>query len=224
MQFVRVNGLLDGLEPLSSRITSELGTGKRVLWLVPGGSNIPLSVAVMNRIPTELTNRLTIMLTDERYGDVGHRDSNTVQLDVAGFRPHAATVLPVLHDTLSLDETVANYAADFETNCQQADSIIGQFGMGADGHMAGMLPESGAVKTDKLTYGYHTATFTRITLTPHAISRVAAAYVFAFGAEKSEALTRLRDESLNLHLQPAQILKQLPEAYVYNDQVSEIHH
>jgi hypothetical protein len=48
-----------------------------------------------------------------------------------------------------------------------------------------------------------------------------AAYVFAFGDAKREALQQLRDESLSLDDQPAQIIKQLPEAYVYSDQLSD---
>lgn len=216
---MRVTGMKDGIQPLSHRLISELEAGKQVLWLVPGGSNIPLSVDVMNVIPDELTGRLIIMLTDERYGPVGHKDSNTVQLELAGFKPKASTILPVLHDGLSLTDTAARFAGDFEAQSQAADCIIGQFGMGADGHLAGMLPGSEAVTTDQLAFGYQTPTFTRITLTPPAIQRVEAAYVFAFGDEKHGALSNLENQQLSLSEQPAQILKQIPESYIYNDQI-----
>ena len=47
-----------------------------------------------------------------------------------------------------------------------------------------------------------------------------AAYVFAFGADKKPALENLLT-NIDLIVQPAQILKSLPEAYVYNDQVGD---
>lgn len=218
MKLVRVTGMMDGVGPLSERLLTELSAGKRVLWLVPGGSNIPLSVAVMDRVPEDLSGGLTLMLTDERFGPVGHPDSNTVQLDLAGLNPKSAHVIPVLRENLSRDDTVRCYAEDFSAQASDADVIIGQFGMGADGHLAGMLPGSGAVTTDELTFGYKTETFTRITLTPLAIRQLDAAYVFAFGPEKAEALSNLATKQLDLDTQPAQVVKELAEAYVYNDQ------
>jgi len=51
-----------------------------VLWLVPGGSNIPIAVEAMDMIRKEMSGLslkyLTITLSDERYGSVGHKDSN----------------------------------------------------------------------------------------------------------------------------------------------------
>jgi 6-phosphogluconolactonase/glucosamine-6-phosphate isomerase/deaminase len=220
MQFVRVSNILDGARPLSERLVAELSAGKQVLWLVPGGSNIPLSAAVSHLIPEQLTENLTVMLTDERYGEVGHGDSNTVQLETAGFRAGRSTFHAVLQQGLSLEATTERYARDFDAAAARADIIIGQFGMGPDGHMAGMLPGSGAVTSADLAFGYQAPGYVRITLTPPAVARIGAAYVFAFGEEKREALTSLHDKDLDLSQQPAQIIKQLPESYVYNDLIS----
>jgi 6-phosphogluconolactonase/glucosamine-6-phosphate isomerase/deaminase len=219
MKFVRVTELLDGVAPLRDRLMLDLNSGKQVLWLVPGGSNIPLTVAVMAQLPDDLTSGLTIMLTDERYGAVGHADSNAHQLDEAGFEPKHAVIVPVLRTNVSIMETCTQYAADFTEAAGRADTIIGQFGMGADGHIAGILPGSTAVSSADLTAGYEAPGFTRITLTPKALSQLNAAYVFVFGDNKRSALARLQSEMLSLEAQPAQILKQLPEAYIYNDQI-----
>lgn len=221
MKFVRVHELSDGLEPLRDRLLNDLRDGLEVLWLATGGSSMPLSVAVMAQLPDQLTERLTIMLTDERYGEVGHSDSNAHQMDELGFLPKQATVLPVLREGLSLVETCQQYAADFQSQAKSADSIIGMFGMGADGHIAGCLPGTPAVSSADLAAGYTTETFTRVTLTPKAIQQVNVAYLFAFGEAKRSALERLRSESLSLDVQPVQILKQLPEAYIYNDQIGD---
>lgn len=218
MELIRIPTMTDGVAPLLDRLLEELAANKNVLWLVPGGSNIPLSAAVMKEINEDASRNLTIYLTDERYGPVDHADSNTRQLREAGFDPKQARQVNVLSDGLTLDETAEQYALSIGAAFEVADVVIAQMGMGPDGHICGALPGSPAVQSDKLVVGYQTETFTRVTLTPHALKQyVSAAYVFAFGENKREALDNLLNKDLSIAEQPAQILKQLPEAYVYND-------
>lgn len=218
MKLIQIASLAEGAQPLLERLQQELEAGEKVLWLVPGGSNIPLSVQVMLRLPGELTRQLTIALTDERYGELDHADSNTRQLREAGFEPQYASMIPVLYKDGSFEETVEKYAEALGEAFTSATVVIGQFGMGADGHIAGMLPVSPAVTSDILIAGYQAETFIRITMTPAAFKHVDAAYVYAFGEAKRQALENL-SKDLDLGEQPAQILKSLPEAYVYNDQI-----
>jgi 6-phosphogluconolactonase/glucosamine-6-phosphate isomerase/deaminase len=221
MKFVRVNHLSDGVEPLRDRLMMELADGKDVLWLLTGGSSMALSVAVMAQIPDELTPRLTCMLSDERYGEVGHADSNAAQLDATGFLPNQATIIPVLHDNLSLEDTAKRYAADYAQSAGKADIIIAQFGMGPDGHIAGIKPGSPAVSSADMACAYEWSDFQRVTLTPKALQLVTVAYLFTFGEGRRTALEQLQSEQVSIDEQPAQLLKQLPEAYVYNDQVGD---
>ena len=222
MQFILTTGWEDGIASLAERLVHELAAGKRVLWLVCGGSNIPASVEVMGSISPELSRGLAVTLTDERYGEVGHQDSNWAQLMQAGFTPNNAIMLPVLQPGLSLDQTVSRYAQMIETGLESADCVIAQIGMGEDGHVAGILPGSAAAsEKNALAFGYQGDPFTRLTLTFPALQKINAAYVFAFGDNKKTALKNLAQKKLALAKQPAQVLKQLPEAYVYNDQVGE---
>jgi len=220
MKFIKVEQILDGVGPLRDRIMRDLEYGKQVMWLVPGGSNIPLSVAVMAQLPDELTRHLTIMLTDERYGDVGHDDSNAHQLDESGFMPRQATVVPVLQAGLDIAETTRQYGISFHEASQAADVIIGQFGMGSDGHIAGILPGSPAITSVDYAAAYNTEQYDRITLTPKALLKLTTAYVFALGNDKLPALEALSKLNTPVAEQPAQLLKQLSEVYVYNDQIS----
>lgn len=221
MEFIRIPNLNEGAEPLLDRLLEELEADRNVLWLVPGGSNIPLSVEVMKGIPDALTSRLTIYLTDERYGKVDHLDSNSRQLREAGFAHKKARVVYVLAPGLSLDETAEQYALSIGAAFEAADVVIAQMGMGPDGHICGVLPGTPGIDSEKLVVGYSTDTFTRITLTLAALRQhVSAAYVYAFGEAKREALLNLHDKELSLNEQPAQILKSLPEAYVYNDLIA----
>lgn len=207
---------------LAERLVHELATGKEVVWLVTGGSNIPACVGVMETIPGRLTTRLTIILSDERYGPVGHQDSNYQQLLNAHFEPGQANFLPVLMSGLSLEETALRYDETLQQVFANANAVIGQFGIGEDGHIAGILPGSVAtVEDDRLAIGYISEPFQRITLSFTALKRVTAAYAFAFGANKHKALHNLYSRNLRTAIQPAQVLKQLPEAYVYNDQVGD---
>jgi len=207
----------NGVAKLSERLNQELKRGKKVLWLVCGGSSIPLEVRAMAQVPQELQHNLTLALTDERYGEFGHPDSNWQQLDEAGFQPGDATSIPTLVPHLSLVETCETYEHNIATALAGADIVIAQFGIGADGHIAGALPDSPAITEDRLVAGYDAGNFTRVTLTPPALRQITVAYAFVYGDAKRETLQNLQDKNLPLKKQPAQILKQLPETYIYND-------
>ncbi|HVU59596.1 MAG TPA: 6-phosphogluconolactonase [Candidatus Saccharimonadales bacterium] len=220
MQFVRADAG-EGIVKLSSMLDERLGEGQQVLWLVPGGSNIPHVVKVMTALPDGHTKHLTILPGDERYGPVGHLNSNVKQLYDAGFDPKHAKFIPILHDK-PLDETTRVFEETAGKLFAASDVVIGQFGIGPDGHIAAILPHSaGATALGELAVDYETpGAFTRITLTFPALRRVQTAFVFAYGESKRSTLTQLRDETMPLDIQPAQILKAIPEVYIYNDQVA----
>lgn len=222
MQFILTTTWEDGTAHLAQRLIQELTTGKNVLWLVSGGSNIKASVTAMNNISEELSRQLTVMLADERYGDVGHADSNWKQLMDAGFEANYAQMLPVLHDGLNFEKTAETYQKTATWAFADADVVIAQLGIGTDGHIAGILPHSIATEANQTAVvGYEGDDFKRITLTFPALQSCTAVYAFAFGETKRAALSALQLETLPASTQPAQILKQVPEVYIYNDQLGE---
>jgi 6-phosphogluconolactonase len=205
---------------LAERIRKELVFGKKVLWLIPGGSNIPLSVRAMRSLRSALSpaylSKLAVTLTDERYGPVDHADSNWKQLVDAGFDSSGLVVRPVLMG-YPLEETVRRYGDNARELFAWADLVIGQFGIGADGHIAGCLPGSPAIESADTAVSYSAPSFTRITLSLAAIRKVSVAYAFVFGDSKQRAIDDLRNKDLPLSEEPAQILKSIPEAYLYSD-------
>ena len=220
MRFILEDNIENGLKDLSQRLIQELTKNRNVLWLVSGGSNIQSAVKVMATIPAELQMQLTIMLVDERFGDVGHDNSNHQQLLDAGFNPGEAILLSILELGLSLEETVSRFKSIAGQAFEEADTVIALIGIGADGHIAGILPNSPAsYESEKYVVGYEAETYKRLTLTFPALRRISAAYVFAYGESKVDGLKRLMSKELTLDEQPAQILKELPEAYVYNDHI-----
>ncbi len=222
MQYILTTGWDDGVADLTERLSRELGSGQRVLWLVSGGSNVEPSVQIMANISNKLSRGLGIMLADERYGPPGHIDSNWAQLIKAGFKTRNARVIEILQDGLDFEQTLARYNTVTDDTFKNYDLIILQMGVGRDGHVAGILPGSvAAFETKNLAAGYPDPPLKRLTLTFPAIRKVHEAYVFAFGAPKHETLALLQSQSLSPEVQPVQILKELPEAYLYSDQLDE---
>jgi 6-phosphogluconolactonase/glucosamine-6-phosphate isomerase/deaminase len=115
-----------------------------------------VAAAVSQHLRREPLERLTVTLTDERYGPVGHADSNWRQLATAGFDLPGATMLPVLKG-LDMPSTVAEFAAVLKHHLSAADFALGFFGIGADGHTAGILPGSPAVAATEFAAGYDAA-------------------------------------------------------------------
>lgn len=209
----------EGVAALSKQLQQELSAGKRVLWFFSGGSNIPLTVQVMEGLPAALTAKLVVMPIDERYGDPGHADSNAQQLLDAGFDAKRGKLIPVL-DGRPAEETSKHFAENLEKYVSESDIVIGQLGMGPDGHISGILPHTSAVTANGLAHYYHgTDGRERITTTLPLLRRLNAIYLFAYGDSKRQQLLDLRDKALPLDDQPAQILKEMPDATVYNDQI-----
>jgi 6-phosphogluconolactonase/glucosamine-6-phosphate isomerase/deaminase len=210
----------EGIASLTDKIVGALSTGSRVLWCIPGGSNIPISVQVLNAVrklsSEEHLLLLTVTLTDERYGPVGHADSNWAQLLNAGFSEEGIHTIPVLRGLL-VDETVEVWKAYIENAFAHTDVHIAQFGIGEDGHIAGALPRSPAISESLIVCAYESSPYTRITLSTSSIARMSVAYVFAFGASKEKTLHNLREKELPLEEQPAQVLKAIPEVHIYSD-------
>ncbi len=224
MKFIKTSDSAKGVKALTARLKNELGKSKKVLWLLSGGSAVTAEVEILSALhkSTKIEN-LAVMLMDERYGPAGHADSNWQQLLEAGADFSGLYALPVMGaEAKSFEETVSEYARLTSTALDGADVVVGLFGMGPDGHTAGLLPNTTAVqKTEQLVVGYKSAPYMRISLTRKALQRVDVAYVFAFGDPKNKALSVLQARKKTFVTLPSKLLWDVPEAYVYNDQVGE---
>jgi 6-phosphogluconolactonase len=221
MQVYKVGMPEIAISPLTSKIKGALNIGP-TLWLIPGGSNIALAIAVMELLSTDLTRNLTIALTDERFGPYNHPDSNWAQLKRLGFDPKQARVIETLRegDSSDMAAVTARYNAEIDDALDNASTTIGLFGMGEDGHIAGILP--GSIATNEQNYttvvGYSSTPFDRLTITFPAIRRLSTLFLVVMGENKRIQIERLINQDLPLDVQPAQIIKQVEESYVYNDQ------
>ncbi|HSX23819.1 MAG TPA: 6-phosphogluconolactonase [Candidatus Saccharimonadales bacterium] len=224
MEFIKVANPRTAVNTLQDRLLRELAAGKKVLWFLSGGSVIRAETAILATLrKSPGAKNLAIMLMDERYGRVGHADSNWAQLGLAGANFAGVAAIPVLMEPpRPLAQTADSYEAKVAAALAAADVSVGLFGLGEDGHTAGILPGSPAThQTDRLVVSYHTPQFDRITLTRTALQQVDAAYAFVFGPTKISALNRLRAGQEPFEQLPASLLATIPEAYIYNDQVGE---
>lgn len=94
--------------------------------------------------------------------------------------------------------------------------VLGLFGLGPDGHTAGLLPGSPALDSGQLADHYRAPDFERITITPRFLKHLDEAFIFAMGDNKAEQLDRL-SQDLDTRNQPAQLLKQAKLLTVFND-------
>jgi 6-phosphogluconolactonase/glucosamine-6-phosphate isomerase/deaminase len=219
IEFIKTYTPEPGINALALEIIVHLTSGEKVLWLVPGGSNIAISVEIMKKVAQVLTgnilNNLSIALTDERYGPLGHTDSNWKQLYDAGF-VHTGPKTEVLHENMPLEDTVTLYSENIEKLFSSHDYIIGQFGIGEDGHIAGVLPGTIGVASTEAVVGYQSEKFIRISLSLSALAQIHSAYAFVFGESKKNVIDKLHEEA-DLNEMPSQILKKIPKASIYTD-------
>jgi 6-phosphogluconolactonase/glucosamine-6-phosphate isomerase/deaminase len=201
-------------------ILNQLESSKRVLLFVTGGSAIVVGVKVAELLRTcsqqNLIKNLTIMLTDERYGSLNHQDSNWYQLTVGGLVLPLAKLIPILFGD-DFIMTTKKFNEKLNQELSRAEYKIGLFGVGADGHTAGILPESGAVKSEDLVYGYKTPTFSRITITPKMIEKLDEVVAWVQGENKWNVLKNLKEKNIDLLKQPSQVLKKVPLLTIFTN-------
>jgi 6-phosphogluconolactonase len=219
IRFVKISSIEPVVEYLSGTITAHLSSGERVLWLLSGGSCVPIAVEVARALAHVDVSGLTVSLVDERYVPVGHADSNWQQLTSAGFTLPKATLLRVLSDG-TRSEVAAAWGRQLEDHLRTAKFRLGLFGMGPDGHTAGILPHSTAVRADGIVTDYVGPDFGRITLTRDGIALLDEAVLYAVGDAKKDQLEQL-DSDMLPDDQPAQYLKAVQALTVFTDQQGE---
>ncbi len=207
--------LLPVADTIARTILEKLQSGQPVLWLLSGGSCIAVAAEVATRLQGTPLHGLTVSLIDERYGPDGHAHSNWQQLQEAGFRLESATLVPVLSGK-SLHDTSARFQQFLTTQLDSAPYILGLFGVGSDGHTAGILPHSSAVTAVEFVHTYDGGEHQRITTTFPFLKKLDEAVVYMVGEAKREVLEQLQ-QTTDLDTQPAQVLKQIKKLTIFND-------
>jgi len=204
---------------LAESILRQLESGKKVLWFATGGSSIPVVIETARIIGKSshsgICRNLHITLTDERYGPQGHPNSNWKQLIDKGFNLPDAKLIHILTGR-DIVETTKTFNAILKQELAEMTFKIGLFGIGADGHTAGILPGSPAIDSECLAYSYTAPLFERITITLEVIDQLDEAVVFMQGEQKWHIISDL-EKDIPVSVQPAQILKVIPTLTIFTD-------
>jgi 6-phosphogluconolactonase/glucosamine-6-phosphate isomerase/deaminase len=210
------NPITASAEHLAGVIRTHLSAGERVLWLLSGGSGSKVVLETAKRLSSVNLENLSVTLTDERYGPVGHTDENWQQFLDNNFILSGATLYRPLIGK-DRQTTTEAFASWIDTHLSESDYAIGLFGIGGDGHTAGIKPHSPAVDAPTWAADFTGNDFERITITPRAISQLDEAVIQASGADKIPTLTALLHSVIDIDEQPAQILKSVPVCTLYTD-------
>src|SRR5690242_14565861 len=187
----------------------------KVLWLLSGGSNIAIELEVIARLEHAMSQNLRVSMIDERFVPEASPDSNWGQLKQRGLSAKRATLVPPIVDfNVTLDEAADDFAKRLQESVEWADVVIGQFGIGADGHTAGILPGSAGVdEHTKTVIGYEGPDYKRLTTTPAFFDHIDLAICVALGKNKVPVIERMPSD-ISVADQPAQLLLKTKECII----------
>ena len=218
INFIKTKSTLECEEKLYKTLKDNLENNKKVLLIIAGGSNIPILKAVFDLLEFELTSNIDIILSDERFGPSDYQESNFVKLIKYGFDKKKANFINILTNQ-DIKTSTRLLEKEFVQKSQKANIIIAQLGIGEDGHIAGILPNSKALDSNDYVVNFKGPDFERITLSFKALKKIDIAIVAAYGAKKKKALKNLKNLKLPLNEMPSRILQEIKSIYIYNDQL-----
>ena len=188
----------------------------KTLLLLSGGSSAKLAVDALQKLPHSLLSKLSVTLTDERFGAPGHADSNWQLLLELGLSTTSFHTIPVLTSaTHNIVEASRGWQLKLQSAREQSDSVLAVFGIGADSHIAGLKPHCQLLNdATEITGSYTANDWPRITITPQFFPYITSCVVYAHGPEKEHAIHLLHD-SLDETIYPDQLIKQTGDFTVY---------
>lgn len=207
------------IKHVADSIQERLTMGDSILWLIPGGSGIKASVEIANIIRTQDLSRLYITLSDERYGEVCHKDENWKQLLDAEFCLPGIAASNMYRPLCGEDKqnTAIKYSKWLKETRTRVDFAIGLLGIGADGHIGGIKPHSLAVSSDDCAVVYDSEDYIRVSATSAFLAGLDEVVVQAIGKSKHETIHKLLHEDMSEEEQPAQVLKRIENSTLYTD-------
>jgi len=185
----REEASLAAAKHIIAALTGRLDGQSKASLVVTGGSSPKLCYAALARIELEW-NRVQLLLSDERWVPPTHADSNERML-----RETLLTNCATEADLISLYDdsaTVAERCVELNAavNKLSFPFAISLLGMGGDGHIASLFPDS-----DNLETGLQVDSTPRISMTMAALSRSDEIVLLFFGDAKREIYEKAKASS-----------------------------
>jgi 6-phosphogluconolactonase/glucosamine-6-phosphate isomerase/deaminase len=127
--------------------------------------------------------------------------------------------MAILNQGDSPEDMAIAYEMELRSLLEATDETIGVYGVGKDGHIAGMLPAKNPEDFTKfldgrLVVNYPGKDFVRITTTQPLITKLKEIIVFACGQDKVKAIEKI-NEDLEPSEHPAQLFKDANRATIF---------
>lgn len=209
----------DATADIVQNIQNLAKTKHSILLLVSGGSAISIETDVIRQLQ-DCPNILGVLPIDERFGPQGHADSNIAALLSQIPLTNSVALHDILAQNVSFDQTVEYYSSLTQDLFSKADYIVGIFGVGTDGHTAGILPNSPAsTDTVATVIGYSWNDYERMTLGISSLLQIDTAFVLAYGPGKKNAIEKLYEKTEPFESLPAKLLYDIADVTIYNDYI-----
>lgn len=203
---------------------------EHILCMISGGSALTVLEAID---ATRLRSNVTIVFVDERFTD-DRKGNNFTQLTQTNFYKSAREVgVQFIDSTVQTNETLEcftqrlNHAFNDYYKIHSSTYTIGLFGIGEDGHTAGIFPMSesdfiGTFETEDLYVSITNKALTypyRTTVTPTCIEeKIDEVILFAVGSSKCDNILNYMHNKNFTHYQiPALIPAQHPQSILFTD-------
>ena len=205
---------------IADRIIKKLQEGKKVLWLLSGGSGSSICIEASKLLAGHDLSNLFVTMSDERYGDIGHPDENIAQLLQMNLQLPGATLYRPLNGS-DRPETARMFSLWLKDITQKVDYKIATLGVGEDGHTCGIKPHSTAVTSQSIVEDSQGEDFERITITLQLLRQLDEAVVQIYGISKHSIVNQLLTGSGDTNDYPMLAIRDIPEVNIFSDYKEE---
>lgn len=201
---------------IAQQILKQLQSGKRVLWLLSGGSGGRLCIEASKLLASHDLSGLFVTMSDERYGSLGHANENMQQLIDGGLILPGATVYRPLSGA-ARSQTAADFNAWLHKAETETDYTIATLGIGEDGHTSGIKPHSLATTSTQWAVDFNGNDFERITTTATYLRTINEAVVQLYGTSKHQRLYQLLKNEGEPEALPMLDIASIPYVTIFSD-------
>lgn len=210
----------DVVAGLKDVIVNGLRDNGTVMWLISGGSSIPVAIAVSERLVADGidTAGLFATLVDDIYEGRNDEGHNWQRLVDEGFIAPQGGVRGIERTEQSIEDDAAAFEQLLQQKLTASKFVVGQFGIGGDFHTGGIAPASAAAREQsRLAVGYVYNDQEKITITPALIARLDIAFVNSMGESKRQIVAHFLESEASPEIEPAQNLKAARQTLLYSD-------
>jgi len=222
-------GFKDAARKLIELVNAQPG---QVLLLLSGGSSLNIPNFLLCR---DFNNPVTVLLGDDRFSRKEDENSFlTLSCTTLMTNTTDCSHVTFISTTPNENESLEDFGVRYEQVILDwqlkypGGSIIALFGVGEDGHLAGMMPFLEKEEWEKLFLSTKNAVSydakhrspypLRATITGSFIQKsITCGIAFALGAKKERIIQRLINEDIPYHTMPAQLLKTIPNCTLITD-------